>query len=53
MDESDEHNDNVFQKEVININTNVKTKEEAIDYMVKNLKEHRFIDNEDVVKKQF
>ena len=51
VDESDEHDDNVFQKEVININTNVKTKEEAIDYMVKNLKEHRFIDNEDVVKK--
>ncbi|RRJ26324.1 PTS mannose transporter subunit IIABC, partial [Pseudomonas aeruginosa] len=39
-----------FQKDVININTNVKTKEEAIDYMVKNLKEHRFINNEDVVK---
>lgn len=50
VDESVEHNDNVFQKDVININTNVKTKEEAIDYMVKNLKEHRFIDNEDVVK---
>lgn len=50
VDESVEHNDNVFQKDVININTNVKIKEEAIDYMVKNLKEHRFIDNEDVVK---
>ena len=50
VDESVEHNDNVFQKDVININTNVKTKEEAIDYMVKNLKEHRFINNEDVVK---
>lgn len=50
VDESVKHDDNVFQKDVININTNVKTKEEAIDYMVKNLKEHRFIDNEDVVK---
>ena len=50
VDESVKHDDNVFQKDVININTNVKTKEEAIDYMVKNLKEHRFIDNEDFVK---
>ncbi|MBJ7884844.1 PTS sugar transporter subunit IIA [Bacillaceae bacterium HSR45] len=50
VDESVKHDDNVFQKDVINIKTNVKTKEEAIDYMVKNLKEHRFIDNEDVVK---
>lgn len=45
------NDDNVFQKNVIEITTKVNSKDEVIDHMVRNLKEYHYIEDADIVKK--
>ncbi|MFU0769261.1 fructose-specific PTS transporter subunit EIIC [Staphylococcus pasteuri] len=45
------NDDNVFQKNVIEITTKVNSRDEVIDHMVRNLKEHHYIEDTDIVKK--